>query len=591
MTLSTIRIGCASAFYGDSQLAARQLVDGGDLDYLVFDYLAESTMAVLSRARARSPELGYAVDFVDVAMRDVLVDCARHGIKVVANAGGVNVPACIEKLESLCEELGLSLSIAGVAGDDLLPRADDLAAEGMPELQTGAPLPTGLTSLNAYLGGRPVAEALAAGADIVVTGRVVDSALVIGPLLHEFNWCHEDYDRLSQAALAGHVIECGAQCAGGNFTDWHLVPDFANISYPVAEVSSDGSFVVTIVDGTGGLVTPHTVAEQVLYEIGDPANYLLPDVACDWTRVDLAAQGENRVKVTGARGRAPGHQYKTCGIYQDGYRLGGTLFVAGERSADKARTSLDALVRRTAQVFSDRGWAGYREVDIEILGTEHVYGEHSRVHNPREVVAKYALHHDSRDALVFAAGEVASLVTSATPGISGFGISRNRPSPRMYLHSGLIDKGDVPVSIYLGNDVVASRVFNNDESPASTGAGYELAPVAPGQCVAVPLERLACARSGDKGNNANIGVVAREEAFLPYLHEQLTAERVKEYFSHIVDGEVTRYDLPGFRAFNFFMTEALGGGGAASLRVDPQGKAFAQMLLAIPIEVPASLVS
>ncbi|MEP1595117.1 MAG: acyclic terpene utilization AtuA family protein, partial [Halieaceae bacterium] len=273
-----IRIGCASGFYGDSQLAARQLVDDGEIDYLVFDYLAEITMAILAKARSRDDSLGYAVDFVTVAMKDVLADCASKGIKVVANAGGVNVPACIAALEQLCQEQDLNLKIGGVYGDDLLGR-EDLPLDQMLENQTGDAMPQRPASVNAYLGARPVAEALAGGADVVVTGRVVDSAVMLGPLIHEFGWNEDQYDELAQGSLCGHVIECGAQCTGGNFTDWHTVPDFSNISYPVAEVSADGSFVIGITPGSGGLATVGSVGEQVLYEIGDPANYLLPDVA------------------------------------------------------------------------------------------------------------------------------------------------------------------------------------------------------------------------------------------------------------------------------------------------------------------------
>ena len=280
-----VRIGGASAFYGDSQLSARQLVDKGDIDYLVFDYLAEVTMAILARAKMKNPELGYAVDFVSVAMRDVLPDCAKRGIKVVANAGGINVPACVTALQELCAELQLDLKIAGVYGDDLHARLDELDTSKMLEAQSGEPLPNALASINAYFGAAPIADALAAGADIVVTGRVVDSAVVLGPLMFEHGWARDDYDLLAQGSLVGHIIECGAQCTGGNYTDWQSVPNFDDIGYPVAQVSADGAFTVELPRDTGGLVTVGSVAEQLVYEIGDPSNYLLPDVACDFSNV------------------------------------------------------------------------------------------------------------------------------------------------------------------------------------------------------------------------------------------------------------------------------------------------------------------
>lgn len=589
MSAKQVRIGCASAFYGDSQLSARQLVEKGNIDYLVFDYLAEVTMGILAKAKSRDERLGFAVDFVTVAMADVIEDCAKQGIKVVANAGGVNVPACIAGLRKLCEAKGLSLKVAGVYGDDLSARRDELAPD-LVELESGAALPEKLASMNAYLGAQPIAEALAAGADIVVTGRVVDSAVVIGPLMHEFGWAANDYDALAQAALAGHVLECGAQCTGGNFTDWHFVPDFSNMSYPVAAVNSDASFTIEIPPGTGGLVTPGTVGEQILYEIGDPANYLLPDVACDFSHVELEQIDDNRVKVSGARGRAPGPSYKVCATWVDGYRLMGMAFIGGLRAADKARTSLHAWVERTRRVFDEKALGDYRAVSIEVIGAEDTYGPHARTGHTREVMAKYGLHHDNREALSFAAAEFAYLATSATPGMSGFGAGRVKPSPLIRVHSALLDKNKVPVSIQLNDAVISEKVYPGETSSPGKGKRYERMATDMSDCVSVPLERLAYGRSGDKGNYANIGVMARKAEYLPYLYEQLSAGAVADYFAHTVCGTVTRYDLPGFRAFNFLISEALGGGGSASLQVDSQGKALAQMLLSMEIRIPRALV-
>lgn len=585
----TIRIGGASAFYGDSQLAARQLVDKGAVDYLVFDYLAEVTMAILARARAKDERLGYAVDFVTVAMKDVLADCAAKGIKVIANAGGVNVPGCIAALQALCADLGISLKIAGVYGDDLSSEVAELTTAGLPEMDSGAALPPSLASINAYLGARPIADALSAGADVVVTGRVVDSAVALAPLIHEFGWGETDYDRLAQGSLVGHVIECGAQCCGGNFTDWHLVPDFSDISYPVAEVGEDGAFVVDIPPGTGGLVTPATVGEQILYELGDPANYLLPDVACDFSQVTLEQIASNRVRVNGARGRAPGDRYKVCATYIDGYRLLGSIFVGGLRAADKARCNLEAWVKRTRRVLAEKGLPDFREVNLEIIGAEDTYGPHARKLDSREVTAKFGLHHDQREVLQFAAAELAYLGTSGAPGLSGFGGGRARPQPLMRIHSALLDKQRVPVTVQLGDAIIAQQCYAGSAESSPVPAytldlpEFELGD-APRQ---VALEKLAYARSGDKGNKANIGILARKPEYLPVLHQQLSAQRVADYFAHLLEGEVQRFVLPGMNAFNFLLTDALGGGGTASLRLDSQGKALGQMLLSMPVEIPA----
>lgn len=590
-----VRIGGASGFYGDSQLAARQLVDKGQVDYLVFDYLAEATMAILARAKLKNPDLGYALDFVTVAMRDVLVDCAAKNIKVVANAGGVNVPACVTALEQLCEELGVKLKIAGVYGDNIAGRLDEFSAHDLSEVQSGASLPNNLASINAYFGGAPIADALSAGADVVVTGRVVDSAVVLGPLMYEFGWGRDDYDKLAQASLAGHVIECGAQCTGGNYTDWHTVPDFADMSYPIAEVDNNGDFTIGLPEGTGGVATVGSVGEQILYEIGDPANYLLPDVACDFSNVVLRQVEKDLVHVSGAKGRAPGEQYKVCATWMDGFRLMNTFYMAGPHSAQKARTALDAWVRRTQNEFTALGWDDYRRVDIQIAGAEDGYGPHSQAQNTREVMGKFGLHHDNRQALVFASMEMAYLATSGPPGMSGFGSGRARPQPLMRVHSCLLDKQQVPVTVQLGDKVIIEKVYESETSlPAQqltySEEGALIADDMAVDLVRVPLERLVFGRSGDKGDNANIGLICRKPEYLPYIATQVSAERVADYFDHLVEGEVTRFYVPGFAAFNFFLTKALGGGGTASLRLDSQAKTYAQMLLSMTIEIPSKVL-
>ncbi len=588
----SIRIGCASGFYGDSQLSARQLVDKGDIDYLVFDYLAEITMAILARARSRDDNLGFAIDFVTVAMKDVLADCAAKGIKVVANAGGVNVPACIKALEQLCADQNLSLRIGGVYGDNLMGRAD-LPVADMSENQTGEALPAKPASMNAYLGARPIADALAAGADVVVTGRVVDSAVMLGPLIHEFGWAEDDYDKLAQGSLCGHVIECGAQCTGGNYTDWHTVPDFSDISYPVADVSADGGFVIGIPRDTGGLATLGSVGEQILYELGDPANYLLPDVSCDFSHVQLEQLAENRVRISGARGRAPGDKYKVCATWRDGFQIKGSVMIGGLRALDKARTDMEAWIKRVRRHYAANNIADFRAVDLEYFGVEHTYGPHA---NPalrltREVVAKFGLHHDDPAALQFAANEMVYLGTSGVPGFYGLGGGRARPGGLMRVHSTLIDKALVPVTVQAGSESIADKTYLTAGSESTAKVKMSVTDVEPSaETSQVSLETLAFARSGDKGNNANIGVMARRSEYLPYLHEQLTAQAVEDYFAHLVQGEVERFELPGFGAFNFFMTEALGGGGTASVRTDAQGKSMAQQLLSLPITVPVDLI-
>ena len=622
MSEKIVKIGGASGFWGDSALGAPQLV-AADIDYLVFDYLAELTMSILVNAKTKDPALGYATDFVDVAMKSVLKDVAAKGIKVVSNAGGMNPRACAAALQKLCDEQGVTLKIAVVEGDDVLERIPALrergqsgaaGAAGVTEMFSGAALPEKILSANAYLGAIPIAAALKRGADVVITGRCVDSAVTLGPLIHEFDWAFDDYGRLAQGSLAGHIIECGAQATGGLFTDWESVPDWANIGYPIVECHADGSFVVTKPANTGGLINTAVVAEQMLYEIGDPAAYILPDVVCDFTQVTMTQQGDaaaHRVLVQGARGKPPADCYKVSATYMEGWRAQATLLITGIDAAKKAQRSGEAILARTRTIFRRLNFADYLETHLDIIGAETQYGPHARTAATREAVMRLAVRHDNPKALGVFAREVAPAGTSWSPGTTGMGGGRSKPAPNVRMFSFLLPKREVRPRVELagegthppvpegfaqpgapsfnvrtegGENTISSgepyapTVSSNDATQAMVGA-------APG-AMTVPLIRIAHGRSGDKGNISNIGIIARKPHYLPLLRAQLTPQAVKEYFAHLVKGDVVRHDVPGIHAFNFVLHEALDGGGMASLRVDPLGKGMAQMLLDFPVHLP-----
>ncbi|TYR33116.1 DUF1446 domain-containing protein [Mesorhizobium microcysteis] len=592
--VKTVRIGGACGFWGDSALGPVQLARSGMVDYLVFDYLAELTMSLLARARAKDPALGFAPDFVDV-VKLILKDVAARKIRLVANAGGMNPSACAAALRAVCEGAGVPLRIATVEGDDLTELVGQLRAEGVTEMFSGEAMPDGIVGANAYLGALPVAAALGRGADIVVTGRVADSALALGILMHEFGWAGDDWDRLASGSLVGHILECGAQATGGLHTDWRDVPDWENIGYPVAECFEDGAFIVTKPQGTGGLVTRAVVAEQMLYEVGDPKAYILPDVVADFSAVTIEQEGDNRVRVSPGRGRPAPASLKVSATVADGFRAFGTLSIIGIDAAAKAQRTAEAILARCRAIFRLRNLADFRRTDIEILGTEAVYGPHSRAREAREVVMKLGVEHEDAAALAIFAREIAPAGTSYAPGTTGFAGGRPRPQPVVRLFSFLIDKARLPVATVTIDGErfeVPLAGLSAQQGPAFPAENRPGDPVIfDGPNVHLPLIRLAWARSGDKGDSANIGVIPRDPALTDVLRRELTAQRVKDYFAHLVKGEVERFEVPGIGGFNFLMHRALDGGGMASLRNDPLGKGLAQMLLDIEVAVPQEIAS
>ena len=589
-----LSIGGASGFWGESAAGIPALVEHGELDFLVFDYLAEITMSILARARAADEAKGYAADFITQALVPNLAGIAQRRIRVVSNAGGVNPRACARQIMAVLDEAGLDLKVGVVEGDDLLHRADRFV--GAAEIFSGAPFPDlyRIASVNAYLGAFPIAAALDAGADIVVTGRVVDSALTLGACIHHFGWSASDVDRLACGSLAGHLLECSTQATGGNFTDWEeIAADLGNIGHPIVDVAADGSFTLRKTPDSGGKVSRATVGEQLLYEIEDPRRYVLPDVICDFSGVEIEENGKEQVRVTGARGHAATEHMKICATYSDGFRGGSILIFCGIDAVSKANRYAESVVARTNQILAEAGRPPLNDPQFEIIGNESHYGAAATQANPREIAIKIAARHEDSTGIAVLLRELVGGALAAPPGLTMFSAGgRPRPSPVIRLFSFLLPRKEVRASVLVDDEDIGYI----DASPAPPHAvePRQLSPSVVSsdgvQLESVPLIRVAWARSGDKGNRANIGVMARRQDLLPWIWRSLTCDRVAKAFEHFLEGPVDRYYLPGIHAMNLVLHDVLGGGGVASLRNDPQGKTYGQILLAQDVDVPTELL-
>lgn len=596
-----IRIGGASGFWGESDMAVPQLLkearDGQGLDYIVFDYLAEITMSIMARARAKNPDMGYAVDFVTAVIKPHIAEIAQQGVKLISNAGGTNPLACAAAVRAVIADAELDLTVAVVTGDDLTDRAIEFT--NRKEMFSGEtfPDPEAIASINAYLGAFPIAEALNQGADIVITGRCVDSAVTLGACIHEFGWGRNELDHLAGASLAGHILECGPQATGGNFTDWESVADnMDNAGYPIAEIAADGSFIATKPEDSGGVVNIGTIGEQMLYEIGDPQAYMLPDVVCDFSNVTLDQIAPDRVAVIGATGYPAPDTYKICATYADGWKMVAPFFFVGEDASRKAKSFADNTLKRARKKLRASNAGDYDEVLVETLGDDSHFGAFGQASTSREVVLKIGVKHRDPKATLLLLKEATGMGLATPPGLSLFAGGRPKPSPVVRLFSSLAPKSEISVSVTVGANTEefaepAGKPFENNaiDRPACPEI-----PDASEPMTEVPLIKLAWGRSGDKGDKSNIGIIPRDLDFAPWIWAAIGENIVRKRFAHFLQtpddpASVERYFMPGTGAVNFLLHDILGGGGVASLRNDPQGKSYAQILLATPIPIPQSL--
>ena len=576
-----LRIGNCSGFYGDRFAAMREMLEGGELDVLTGDYLAELTMLILFRSALKDPGRGYATTFVR-QLDECLGLAWEKGVRIVANAGGLAPAACAAAVREVAGRLGLRVSVAHVEGDDVMPRLAELRAAGVDfaNLDTTAALAGDPLTANAYLGGWGIAAALDAGAQVVVTGRVTDAALVIGPAAWWHGWSRTDWDALAGALVAGHVLECGAQATGGNYAFFDEIPGLEHLGFPLAEIADDGTSVITKHPGTGGAVTAGTVTAQLLYEIGPPL-YLNPDVAADFTTIELTDLGGDRVEIRGVRGTAPPPTTKVCLNLVGGYRNSMTFLLTGldvDAKADLVRRQLDPLLD------------GVREVAWSLSRTD----ADDPATNEQAVASLRVTVKDADDkrigrAFSSAAVEIAlasypgCTLTSPPGGASPYGVYWPAVMPNeLITHTVVLEDGTridiepAPVTATSGGDHAASSA----RSTQAGGAGT----------LRAPLGLLVGARSGDKGGNANVGVWARDDDAFGWLSAGLSVERFQQLLPETAAYQVDRFDLPNLRALNFVVHGLLGEGVAAGTRQDPQAKGLGEWLRARHVSIPAHLL-
>jgi hypothetical protein len=449
--MKTIRIANGQGFWGDSLEAPVELVRRGPLDYLTLDYLAEVTMSIMQKQRARDPRSGYARDFVSMIER-ILPDIVERNIKVIANAGGVNPEACRDAVIEVARRSGFAgkFKIGIVAGDDILHRLDDFISRGieLKNLDTGEPLAavrSRVQSANVYLGGRPVADCLARGGQVIIAGRVTDTGLASGPMIHEFGWARDDWDRLAAGTIAGHTVECGAQCTGGNcLIDWETIPDIADIGYPIIEAQPDGTFVITKHEGTGGRITVGSIKEQLLYEMGDPREYITPDCVADFTTIQLEQEGKDRVRFSGIKGRPATDMYKVSVSYSAGWKAVGSLIYAWPDAYKKARAA-DRILRERL----DRLGLKFDRVLTEFVGVNACHGPLSADPPPdiAEVAFRIGVRGEDKAAIERFTRELAPLVLNGPPTVTGFASGRPKAEEIIAYWPALIPKSEVTPEI------------------------------------------------------------------------------------------------------------------------------------------------
>ena len=575
-----------SGFYGDRLSAAREMVEGGPIDFLTGDYLAELTMAILFRAKSKKPELGYARTFLK-QMEEVMGNCLDKKIKVVANAGGLNPGGLAKALKELAESLNLNPKIAWIDGDNLIPRLGELQKEGEPfqhldfgyTLKESNMLPV---TANAYLGCWGVVEALKQDADIVVTGRIADTSVVMGPAAYHFGWNKDEWDALAGAAIAGHIIECGGQATGGNYSFFEEIVDLNKVGFPIAEVFSDGSAVITKHPNTGGLVSVGTVTAQLLYEIAQP-EYITPDVVAHFDTIQLKQKAQDRVEVSGVKGSPATDTAKVTINCVAGFQNSMTLYLAGLDLEKKAK-----LFERSF-LESVGGKKAFDLLDFQYFPTNK--------ENPATSEEAFAqlrisvVDNNPAKAGKLFTSKLVELALCSVPGLS-FAHAPELAKPRVVHFPTLLDKKHLRQWLHMGEEVIEIEEVSGEKTKGIIRKGHVVHDFSftNEPSVSIPLGKLYAARSGDKGGNANLGVWAKNPRAYAFLSEYLTTEKLEELLPDVASFDIQRYDLPNLLGVNFYIKYFLGDGVAASFKMDPQAKTLGEYLRMKMIRVPESLV-
>ncbi len=606
-----IRIGNAGGYWGDDPYALRRQVFGSlKLHYISMDFLAEITMSILQKQKSKDPQAGYAHDFITV-LEPVLEECLKRKIKIITNAGGVNPKGCAAAVFRLAEKKHLSLTVAVVDGDDLYAEILNLRNMGVDfkNMETGedfSKCSQRVLSANTYFGALPVAQALKSQPDIVICGRVTDTGITLGAMIHEFQWGLDEYDKLAHGIVAGHLIECGAQASGGNFTDWKKVPSFIDVGFPIVECYEDGSFFVTKHPNTGGLISCQTVREQLLYEMGCPQSYLTPDVIADFSTIQLSSQQPEKVFVSGIKGRKPTDFLKVSIAYQDGYKCSGTLIISGPDVRAKAELFAKVFWLRLEKELKNAGFSStVAHTNTEYVGDDSTHKGMLSKHDAIEILLKLSARDHDKDKLHFFRKLLPSLILSGPAGVAVTGGAPLISEVVSYWPALIPQEHSLShVSVYEQKESTPQLLFEKknlswpltqgtpeqDEDTADPWSPRLVSELSTSRHLRVKLMEIAHSRSGDKGDTVNIGLIGRSPECYVWLRENITAEKVNDWFHSLCKGKVSRYLVPNLWALNFLLEQSLGGGGTMSLQIDAQGKTFSQALLRCEVDIPESLL-